>query len=930
MKVYDAESAKSLTVAFYSEFYIQDYRFQIAFLKNDKGLAVAGEWINRDQDQLAFHLSDVADHFNIILPDCLDFELVIDTVGLKYTTYDSKLNFEADIRDFGQLILDTSKSPKRTERSYELALKLDRKLDFTQIPIVGQFCDSGDGFHFGGVGLNYTAGDQFVFKLLSKLVIKHHAVDVNVEYIKSLKTKPKNRRTKSQTLGEPSAPPKNTIYWLDINKGFGILYFSKIGVGLVESKITFYLDASFTVAMLRMDFYELYVSTSLKKLTDIDFGLGGLMVTLERPGFSLNGGLYKSQTEPKLYNGALGLKIGQYSFQALGSYGEMTGSGEKTFFAYLMLGLPLGGPPFFFVNGLALGFGVNRSLKLPDLNGVSSFPLVAAAMGDHSKLSPNTPPSQALDALSKTIVPESGQYFMSAGIRFLTYGVLESFALLNIEMGNRLVISLLGLSNASIPPKVSGTSPIMRAELAIKAVFDPGQGEFMIMAALTDRSFLFDPACKLTGGFAIGFWFKGPYAGDFIVTLGGWNHPAFHNVHYPYIPPLGVSWIVNEHISIKGESYFALTPSCMMAGASLKLLFEMGGLKAWFFAAADFILKWKPFFYQARVEISVGVSYRISIFGIGKTFKVEIGAGLVIWGPKFSGKVRVNWYIISFTIGFGDKHPNEPKHIEWGEFAGSFIPGALEDSTAKQRSGYSGTANEARLSHVTIRDGLLAKYQDANGKDAYVVDGFRASFMVEHKTPCSELFFNEQTMSKGEVKKFGIVPMGLQDVQMEQHVTITSKSDKQVISCLHAVPIRKNVPSALWGQRGADPNETMIQDMPMGMTVTTQNSDTLVHVLPVKGAYQQSVLSSREPINREVIYHTPVFEPAKPYPSEPDTVLEILQNTIGSNNNRARLLLDISGEFNTWEQARVRSLSNDAQAVLFAVPILRTTGCAEN
>ncbi|MDR9857194.1 hypothetical protein RJP21_26710 [Paenibacillus sp. VCA1] len=926
MKAYDAESAKPVTVVLHSEFYIKDALFQIVFRKDENGITVSGEWINRD---FALKMNEVAAHFDIEFPDWLNFELFIEKVGLKYVSSNSQLKFCADIRHFGKLTLDSRENPNKRERSYQLALDFDQKLEFSSLPVIGRFCDPGDGFHFKGIELRYTPEVEFLFTLLSQLVIKKHAIEVDVDYIKSLKSKPQNNLSKLPIIADSSERPRNTIYWLDINKSFSVLYFSKIGVSLVESRVTFYLDASFTIALLRMDFYELYVSTSLKKLTDIGFGLGGLMVTLEKPGFSLTGGLYKSQEEEMLYNGILGLKINQYSFQALGSYGEMPGSGEKTFFAYLMLGWPLGGPPYFFVNGLAFGFGVNRSLKLPDLNGVRTFPLVAAAMGDDGDLKPNTPPKQALSALSKSILPDSGQYFISAGIRFLTYGVLESFVLLNIEMGNRLVISLLGLSNASIPPKVSGVSPIVRAELALKAVVDTSQGEVMLMAALTDRSFLFDPSCKLTGGFAIGFWFKGTYSGDFIVTLGGCHHPAFHNIHYPTIQPLGVTWIINNNISIKGESYFALTPSCMMAGASLKLLFELGGLKAWFFAAADFILKWKPFFYQARVQISVGVSYRISILGIGKTFKVEIGAGLSLWGPEFSGKVRVNWYIISFTIGFGANSPNEPKPIEWGEFADSFIPGAFEDRTAKHPLGHSAPKSEARLSSVSVTDGLLAQYQDADGREAYVVDGFRASFMIEQKTPCTALFFNGQKLLENQAT-FGIVPMGLRDVRMEQHVTIKRLDDEQPLSGLHVVPERKNVPSALWGNTGSDLNTPMIKDAPMGMSVSAKDSDSQVHILPEQGAYEESVLSAREPITRIAVYRQPVFEPAKDYPKEPESVLKAVRTTIGRNENRERLLMDMASAFGTWDHAKMRTLADDPQAVLFAVPELRTTGSAGN
>lgn len=915
----DAESANALTVALHSEFYIKDAQFQVVFLHNETGTTVSGQWVNRS---LSFELNDVAAYFGIEFPECLNFELFIETIKLKYATSNSQLDFQAIIRHFGQLKLNTWKKPDQEARDYEFAMVFNQKLEFKQLPIIGQFCDAGDGFHFKELSLHYKTGVEFVFALLSQLVIKQHEINIDIDYVHPLKPKPKNAL---QLLAD-SPQSKNKIYWLEINKGLSVLYFSKIGVSLIESRLTFYLDASFTIAILRMDFFELYVSTSLKKLSDIHFGLGGLMVTLQNPAFSLTGGLYKSQEEEMLYNGILGLKINQYSFQAIGSYGELPGSGEKTFFAYLMLGMPMGGPPFFFVNGLALGFGVNRSLKLPDLDGVRIFPLVAAAMGDDSVLKPDTPPKQALGALSKSIIPASGQYFMSAGIRFLTYGVLETFALLNVELGKRIVISLLGLANASIPPKVSGASPIVRAELALKVAFDPGQGEFIISAALTDRSFLFHPSCKLTGGFAIGFWFSGDYAGDFIVTLGGCHHPEFHNVHYPVIQPLGVTWIVNSNISIKGEAYFALTPSCMMAGVSLKLLFELGALKAWLFAAADFILKWKPFFYQARVQVSVGVSYRISIFGIGKTFKIELGAGLSLWGPDFSGKVRVNWYIISFTIGFGANSPDEPKPIEWGEFADSFIPGAVKDRSVKHA--LSAASHEAQLSSLSVADGLLAQYQTADGRAAYIVDGYRASFLIEHKIPCSNLFFNDQKLWQEPVK-FAVVPMGLKNVQMEQHVTIKSLDHKQAPLQLKTAPILRNVPSALWGD-GGDPDASILKNMPMGMAVSTDNQASIVHILPEHGGYDEAILSARESITRKFTYYAPAFQERKDYPTDPERVLEAVQATIGSNDKREKLLAETAAAFGTWSQAHIRTLESDPKAVLFAVPQLCTTGSRDS
>jgi hypothetical protein len=168
-----------------------------------------------------------------------------------------------------------------------------------------------------------------------------------------------------------------------------------------------------------------------------------------------------------------------------------------------------------------------------------------------------------------------------------------------------------------------------------------------VTADLTPNSFLVVKDCKLTGGFAAKFWFgANPHAGDFVITLGGYN-PAFKAPsHYPVVPRLGLSWPILEGavtLSIKGGTYFALTPAGIMAGAAMQALFAAGPLRAWFNASADFLIAWQPFYFRAEVDISVGVALTLEIAGVKATLSAELGAGLSLWGPEFAGLARVNW-----------------------------------------------------------------------------------------------------------------------------------------------------------------------------------------------------------------------------------------------------------------------------------------------
>lgn len=912
MKAQDAESL-DLKIAFNSEFFINKEKFLLVFLNSSNGTVLSGEWINRIN---TFRMQEVADYFGVEFPECINFELFIETIRLRYATVGQQIDFTAVIRNFGKLILATKLIG--TKRSYTFDMEFNQRLALSSLPIIGQFCDEGDGFLFKKVGLKYTADLEFVFSVASELKIKQIPLDLSFDYIQSLKNKINAIRTYSEQ-------PKNTIYWLKIDKGFSVLYFSQIGVSLTGSELKLYLDASFSIAMLRIDFYKLYVSTSLKKLTDIGFGLSGLMVNVETKAFSLMGGLYKSQEEECLYNGVLGLKFSKYSFMALGSYGKLPGSGEMSFFAYLMIGAPMGGPPYFFVTGLALGFGVNRSLKIPKLEDVRTFPLVSAAMGDGGALKPNTPPKVALSSLSKSIVPTQGQYFLSAGIRFTTFGILETFLLLNVEFGNNIVISLLGLADASIPPKISGMNPIARAELAINAVVDIGAGEVVVMAALTDRSFLFDPSCKLKGGFAVGFWFKGLYKGDFIVTIGGCHHSQYINKHYPEIKPLGVTWILNKNISVKGEAYFAVTPTCMMAGGQLQLLFQMGNLKAWFFAGAEFLMQWKPFFYSAHVQVSVGVSYRISIFGIGKTFKIEMGAGLSLWGPDFSCEVYIDWYIISFTIGYNTDNDRKPKPIEWGEFAESFLP---DSEKKKSLKGVNASSSGRLLSKTSVCGGLIGEDSSDFEEKNYIVDAYNASFFIEQTTPCSKLYYNGDLKYAFE-KEFGIVPMDEKAVIIEQWVQIYKKGHPEILAHLDMSPNLKNVPQALWGNKNPHMNADMLENAPMGMLLTASGKANPLNIIPECGAYEESILSQREPITKELLYSSPAFAKGISYEEDENFVLETIQRTLGSNEKRKGILEETSHAFGTWDFTHFGQIEKYPKLVFFSSPILKTEGALE-
>lgn len=923
----DAESALENKVELFAEFEVYEARFRIVLQKNKEvGVKVSGHWVNTDY---TFVFSKLARYFDIELPKFFDFELFIKKVELSYASNQSELAFFARIKGFGDLKLDSSLLSDINQRRYSISLDFNQTLYLKQIPIIGQFCYDTDGFHFESIALDYLPHQNVVFKFLSKLIIMNTELPINAKYEKRLTERLMNEQQ------------DKTICWLDVNKAFSVLYLSRIGVMLDgsdgDSRIYLFLDASFSISKVRFDFYELYISTSLKNLKDISFGLSGLLVSLNTSAFSLSGGLYK--TNDDFYNGTLSLKIGTFSLDALASYGELKGSNEKSFFAFCMISVPIGGPPFFYVNGFALGFGINRSIVLPELNKIAQFPLVAAARGESKEISAKSEPNKVLTTLNQYIKPESGQYFATAGIKFLTFGILESFALLSIEFGNSTKVSLLGLSTATMPPLSKYDQSIIFAELALKATFDPEQGELLIMAALTDRSFLFHPDCKLTGGFAVGFWYKGDYSGDFIVTIGGVHHPDFINIHYPTIPKLGISWIINNNTSVKGSGYFALTPSCIMAGIDIALTFELGNLRAWLSAGAQFLIAWKPFFYDVNLYVSVGASYSLKILWSRVTFKIELGANLHIWGPEFSGTARISWFIISFTISFGANSSQTRPNIQWNEFVESFIPDAVDKKNVHSNSTSIHNQFSADVNKISISNGLIMQILEEHDADQHIidiVDGFRLLINIESQLPFSKMSFVHEDDSYGlEGNKFGIPPMGLQDVNMELEVTLSKADSNDVISFdskeedtssnFIIQPIVKNAPAALWGNSPITLNSSLM-NLPFGITISSNTDKSNKNTIPKEGKYSESNLLDHEIIPRGCNYTVPDHIPEETFPDDPKRIIEALEETIINNDYQKNILLLTHDIFDTESTMKLTSLDKNAKSVLFAVPKLRTIG----
>jgi hypothetical protein len=420
---------------------------------------------------------------------------------------------------------------------------------------------------------------------------------------------------------------QGTTRWIEANKSIGPLTIRRVGLSYKAQCIGINLDAGLPLSVLNLTLLGLGLSYPIDKLSTkpkeiwdhLEFHLDGASLTFIKGPIRISGGLIKVSKDPLQLDGSLLIQTPLFTICALGSYADLNGA--PSLFIFAALQKELGNPPFFFITGLAVGFGINRALKLPTINDVHNFPLIKAAT-DPDYLGAKLDLRKVSRKLDEYIYPSQGNYWVAAGVRFTSFGQIESFALLSVSFGKQLEIAIIGISRIRIPQK-NDMSALVFAELAFKVVIAPASGLLSFEARLTENSYVLRKDFKLRGGFAFYSWFAGEQEGDFIVSIGGY-HPRFiAPAHYPKPDLVEFSCKIGNNIAISGHCYFAFCPSAIMAGGGLSIVFQLGGIRAWFIAQADFLLQWKPLYYDIAIAVSIGVALRLNLGIIRINMSVE-------------------------------------------------------------------------------------------------------------------------------------------------------------------------------------------------------------------------------------------------------------------------------------------------------------------
>ncbi|MBI5512875.1 MAG: MBL fold metallo-hydrolase [Deltaproteobacteria bacterium] len=687
------------------------------------------------------------------------------------------------------------------------------------------------------------------------------------------------RSGRSLTTRANAASPDGAT--LEIQKTFGPLHLRRIGGRMAEgSKLGVFIDGSLSLAGLTMAFDGLEIAIPLGSPKTVTTSLRGLDIRFNSAGLIISGGLTK-QDERK-YEGQLRIKCGKLDAFASGSYSEfenetatdirprtsasspgslslsgvrvkepklldspppspdrergigglrsrpprgpMSEAHEASGFTasisgFVVVNVPLGGDPAFFVTGFAGGLGYNSQLSIPTIDNVIDYPLVVAARDSresHTSLA---------EAMKDYVTPTVDQNWLAAGVRFTTYQMAESFALVTVSFGQRFELALMGTTTLVLPPPVVGKPPsavLARADLMLLGRLVPDDGIFSVEARLSRNSWVLAESARLTGGFAFYLWFgSNPHAGDFVITLGGYNPYFERPSHYPAVPYLGLDWQVTNELKIRGQLYFAITPSVIMAGGALSAVYESGNIRAWFDVEAHFLIRYKPFHYGIEAGANVGVSALVDLWITSFRIEVHVGVKVHLWGPPFGGTLEVDLSVISFTIHFGTAKA-EATLPDWQEFRRTFLPPA---NAAEREGSLPGVdvLSPIPTDSLIIFEALSGLVQKVSEQD-WIVEPGRLRFRISTKVPSTHLIPPDGVERVCGKTKFGIGVMKIApgDVEVRLNVTISEQAPTENGSATEWVvsEVLGAVPKGIWLSSSAtmDP-EGMIAGVATGLDV---------------------------------------------------------------------------------------------------------------
>ncbi|OON76198.1 DUF6603 domain-containing protein [Streptomyces tsukubensis] len=376
------------------------------------------------------------------------------------------------------------------------------------------------------------------------------------------------------------------------------------------------------------------------------------------------------------------------ALQAAGSYAKFKGNDKarefESFFVFASakdFKVPLGPVTW---QGLMLGGGMNSYMRFPKVTEVTKSPFLTylgqegiEGVNDAAGVLKKLCGTESGDAA--WVTPKQGENWAALGGEFSIADLIKGKLLLIGEWGHELDLAVMATGALDFPKKTK----TCHAELQVLGQYRQKE-LWSVAAALSDKSFVWDKAAKLTGGLALTSWTGGEHAGDCVFTIGGYSPNWKVPDHYPDIPRVGAS-IEKWGLTFRLELYFALLSHAVMLGGSVSIVQDLGFARWWLKGHLDFWDDWAGG-NAARVDlgVTVGVSATIPLVFFSIDVSAEIGIDLSMWWVHagHGGTWSVNLWVFSFGGPWGVPFPKEKDAVSFDQFKQQ-LPAPLKTTPKK-------------------------------------------------------------------------------------------------------------------------------------------------------------------------------------------------------------------------------------------------------
>ena len=382
----------------------------------------------------------------------------------------------------------------------------------------------------------------------------------------------------AMTYAPPNAPVVTGGGKIPIQRTIGPLEIAALLIDVREKSFAIALDLGFELGPIAVAAYELGLLIHYEGGAVEPF-LHGLGLSMDTDVVKLAGffAAVDNNGVTDYVGGAVVSVAGYFELSAIGGYTQLQPD-IPSLFIFASLVAPLGGPPWFFITGVAGGFGFNRSLPAPGL--MLDHPFLRVMRGE---ISVSGDAVNDLKSLSIHFTAVAGQHWIAAGIQFIAFGFIYGKVVVAIGFGNKFSMQILGMASF-------GIEPICYFEIGIEVTAD--EEKFIMRARLSPNSYVIHPDIfSLQGDFALCAWYAQPHKGDFLFSIGGY-HPLFAKPeHYPELIRVGVKATVYDFVHLSIEVFFCCTPQALMAGAKASLWAEFAGIEAGLDVYVDVLMK---------------------------------------------------------------------------------------------------------------------------------------------------------------------------------------------------------------------------------------------------------------------------------------------------------------------------------------------------